>query len=131
MKIIRKFKYIFLYFFGAAVGAQSLDSNLIGKWVLDGSKSSILISDKNFKFDQDPFNDGDNFLWVKSKPEDKNPPQTPPPSDGMYRICFYTGHAILKKEMLVNIVNVKKNIAKSMMEGQFSLGQYNRKIRNI
>jgi len=126
-----KYKFIFLYFFGATVCAQHLDYNLIGKWVLNGGKSYILISDKNFKFDQDPFNDSDIFLWVKSKPEDKKQPQTPPSSDGMYNICFYTGHTISKKEMSTDILNVKKNTATSRKEGLLSLGQYNREIRNI
>ena len=80
--------------------AQPLDNALHGKWILIGGKSTIVISDQNFKFDKSSINNEGDFSWIKSPPQDGKLPAANVSSEGIYKVCFYTGSTISRLELL-------------------------------
>ena len=91
--------FYFTYLCANFAFAQPLDKALDGKWILIGGKSTIVISDQNFKFDKSSFKEG-NFSWIKSAPQDGKLPEANVSSDGVYKVCFYTGTSISRLELL-------------------------------
>lgn len=80
--------------------AQPLDKALDGKWILIGGKSTIVISDQNFKFNKSSFDKEGNYSWIKSAPENGQLPAANVSSEGIYKVCFYTGSTTSRLELL-------------------------------
>ena len=80
--------------------AQPLDKAQHGKWILIGGKSTIVISDQNFKFNKSSFDKEGNYSWIKSAPENGQLPAANVSSEGIYKVCFYTGSTTSRLELL-------------------------------
>jgi hypothetical protein len=80
--------------------AQPLDKALDGKWILIGGKSTIVISDQNFEFNKSSFDKEGNYSWIKSAPENGQLPAANVSSEGIYKVCFYTGSTTSRLELL-------------------------------
>ena len=80
--------------------AQPLDKALDGKWILIGGKSTIVISDQNLKFDKSSIDNEGDFSWIKSAPENGKLPAANVSSEGIYKVCFYTGSTTSRLELL-------------------------------
>ena len=64
--------------------AQPLDKALHGKWILIGGKSTIEISDQNFKFNKSSIDNEGDFSWINSAPENGKLPAANVSSEGIY-----------------------------------------------
>jgi hypothetical protein len=80
--------------------AQPLDKALHGKWIFIRGKSTIVISDQNFKFYKSSINNEGDFSWIKSPPENGKLPEANVSSEGVYKVCFHTGSTISRLELL-------------------------------
>ena len=98
--------------------AQPLDKALDGKWILIDGKSTIVISDKNFKFNKSPLNKEGNFSWIKSVPENGKLPEANVSSEGVYKVCFYSGFTISKLELSNGLSSRLQYLARLKKEEQ-------------
>jgi hypothetical protein len=98
--------------------AQPLDKALDGKWILIGGKSTIVISDKNIKFDKSSINNEGDFSWIKSAPENGKLPAANVSSEGIYKVCFYTGSTISRLELLNGLSGSLQHLAGLKKEDQ-------------
>jgi hypothetical protein len=98
--------------------AQPLDKALDGKWILIGGKSTIIISDQNLKFNKSSFDKEGNFSWIKSAPENGKLPAANVSSEGIYKVCFYTGSTISRLELLNGLSARLQHLAGLIKEEQ-------------
>ena len=98
--------------------AQPLDKALHGKWILIGGKSTIVISDQNFNFDKSSINNEGDFSWIKTAPQDGKLPEANVSSEGLYKVCFYTGSTISRLELLNGLSASLQHLAGLKKEDQ-------------
>jgi hypothetical protein len=99
-KINLKLIFSLISMFANFAFAQPLDKALDGKWILIGGKSTIVISDQNFKFNKSSFDKEGNYSWIKSAPENGQLPAANVSAEGIYKVCFYTGSTTSRLELL-------------------------------
>ena len=99
-QIILKLLFYVTCMFANFAFAQPLDRALDGKWILIGGKSTIVISDQNLKFDKSSIDNEGDFSWIKSAPENGKLPAANVSSEGIYKVCFYTGSTTSRLELL-------------------------------
>ena len=99
VKITSRLLFYATYLCANFAFAQPLDKALDGKWILIGGKSTIVISDQNFKFNKSSFDKEGNYSWIKSAPENGQLPAANVSSEGIYKVCFYTGSTISRLEL--------------------------------
>ena len=100
VKITSRLLFYATYLCANFAFAQPLDKALDGKWILIGGKSTIVISDQNFKFNKSSFDKEGNYSWIKSAPENGQLPAANVSSEGIYKVCFYTGSTTSRLELL-------------------------------
>ena len=103
--------------------AQPLDKALHGKWILIGGKSTIVISDQNFKFNKSSFDKEGNYSWIKSAPENGQLPAANVSSEGIYKVCFYTGSTTSRLELSNGLSSRLQYLARLKKEEQLYKNQ--------
>jgi hypothetical protein len=102
----QKYLIFFLVMMTGSCGqafAQPLNAALHGQWASDDGETTLLISNKLFKFILPPDNNELSFSWINSPPKDGSSPEAMVSKDGEYNVCFYLNSTISRGDLLTEL----------------------------